>query len=106
MLNAAQGVLGLLASEEVTSPVTGTIQDQAFMNGVGRQLRALKLAGHHAHGLPPLTRSEPLDYDHSPFLASLLRILKAEGCLKGLQANDGGDNQTRKDAISDAISED
>jgi hypothetical protein len=54
MLNAAQGVLGLLASEEATSPVTGTIQDQAFMNSVGRQLRKLKVpvimpAGYSPH---------------------------------------------------------
>ena len=59
MLNAAQGVLGLLASEEVTSPVTGTIQDQAFMNGVGRQLRALKVpvimpTGYSPYSLAPL----------------------------------------------------
>jgi hypothetical protein len=104
MLNAAQGVLGLLASEEATSPVTGTIQDQAFMNGVGRQLRALKVpvimpTGYSPHSL------EALDYETSPFLANLGRILKAEGCLKGLKANGGSDDQTRKDAISDVISE-
>jgi hypothetical protein len=104
MLNAAQGVLGLLASEEATSPVTGTIQDQAFMNSVGRQLRALKVpvimpAGYSPHSL------EPLDYKSSPFLNNLYRVLDAEGCLNGLKTNGAGDNQNRKDAISEAISE-
>jgi hypothetical protein len=104
MLNAAQGVLGLLASEEATSPVTGTIQDQAFMNGVGRQLRALKVPVVMPTGYSPYSL-EPLDYKSSPFLANLDRILQAEGCLNGLKANGGGDNQSRKDAISEAISE-
>ena len=80
MLNAAQGVLGLLASEEVTSPVTGTIQDQAFMNGVGRQLRALKVPVIMPTGYSPYSL-EPLDQTSSPFLAGLDRILSAEGCL-------------------------
>jgi hypothetical protein len=104
MLNAAQGVLGLLASEEATSPVTGTIQDQAFMNSVGRQLRALKVLVIMPTGYSPYSL-EPLEYKSSPFLSNLYRVLDAEGCLNGLKANDGGNDQSRKGAISEAISE-
>jgi hypothetical protein len=93
MLNAAQGVLGLLASEETTSPVTGTIQDQAFMNGVGRQLRALKVPIFMPTGYFPYAL-EPLDPQSSPYLSSLHLLLKTEGCLTGLGANGGGNDKT------------
>ncbi len=100
MLNAAQGVLGLLASEEVTSPVTGTIQDQAFMNGVGRQLRALKVPVIMPTGYSPYSLA-PLDQTSSPFLAGLGRLLSAEGCLTGLAAKGGGDNPSLKETIAE-----
>jgi hypothetical protein len=100
MLNAAQGVLGLLASEEVTSPVTGTIQDQAFMNGVGRQLRALKVPVIMPTGYSPYSLA-PLDQTSSPFLAGLGRLLSAEGCLTGLAAKGGGDNPRLKETIAE-----
>jgi hypothetical protein len=100
MLNAAQGVLGLLASEEVTSPVTGTIQDQAFLNGVGRQLRALKVPVIMPTGYSPYSLA-PLDQTSSPFLAGLGRILSGEGCLTGLAAKGGGDNPSLKETIAE-----
>ena len=100
MLNAAQGVLGLLASEEVTSPVTGTIQDQAFMNGVGRQLRALKVPVIMPTGYSPYSLA-PLDPTSSPFLAGLSRLLSAEGCLTGLAAKGGGDNPSLRETIAE-----
>jgi hypothetical protein len=100
MLNAAQGVLGLLASEEVTSPVTGTIQDQAFLNGVGRQLRALKVPVIMPTGYSPYSLA-PLDQTSSPFLAGLGRILSAEGCLTGLAAKGGGDNSSLRETIAE-----
>jgi hypothetical protein len=100
MLNAAQGVLGLLASEEAISPVTGTIQDQAFMNGVGRQLRALKVPVIMPTGYSPYSLA-PLDPTSSPFLAGLGRLLSAEGCLTGLAAKGGGDNPSLKETIAE-----
>jgi hypothetical protein len=100
MLNAAQGVLGLLASEEVISPVTGTIQDQAFMNGVGRQLRALKVPVIMPTGYSPYSLA-PLDQTSSPFLAGLGRLLSAEGCLTGLAAKGGGDNPSLRETIAE-----
>src|ERR1700722_1059511 len=43
VLAVAQTALGLLASEATNSPVVGTIQDQALMNGVARKLRNLNV---------------------------------------------------------------
>jgi hypothetical protein len=100
MLNAAQGVLGLLASEEVTSPVTGTIQDQAFMNGVGRQLRALKVPVIMPTGYSPYSLA-PLDQTSSPFLAGLGKLLSAEGCLTALAAKGGDDNPSLRATIEE-----
>lgn len=87
-LSLTQGVLGMLATEASTSSVVGTITDQAFLNGVGRQLQALKLSV-----LMPKTYSPyslvTIDVDNSPFLASLTRTLRAEACLKkSSNAND------------------
>jgi hypothetical protein len=87
MLNAAQGVLGLLASEETTSPVTGTIQDQAFMNGVGRQLRALKVPVIMPTGYSPYSLA-PLDPSSSPFLTALDNLLTTEACLNAVANKD------------------
>jgi hypothetical protein len=98
MLSAAQGVLGLLASEETTSPVTGTIQDQAFMNGVGRQLRALKVPVIMPTGYSPYSLA-PLDPANSPFFASLDKILSTEACLTAAAAK-GGDNPNLKETIA------
>jgi hypothetical protein len=100
MLNAAQGVLGLLASEEVTSPVTGTIQDQAFMNGVGRQLRVLKVPVIMPTGYSPYSLA-PLDQTSSPFLASLARLLCAVGCLTALAAKGDSDKPGLQETIAE-----
>jgi hypothetical protein len=98
-LNLTQGVLGLLASEEATSPVTGTIQDQAFMNGVGRQLLALKVPVIMPTSYSPYSMA-PLDRKTSPFLASLDMTLTAEGCLNVLEAK-GGDNPGLPETIAE-----
>jgi hypothetical protein len=100
MLNAAQGVLGLLASEEATSPVTGTIQDQAFMNGVARQLRALKVPVIMPTGYSPYSLA-PLDPTSSPFLAGLGRVLSAEACLTAAAAKNGSDNAGLRETIAE-----
>ncbi len=99
MLSAAQGVLGLLASEETTSPVTGTIQDQAFMNGVARQLRALKVPVIMPTGYSPYSLA-PLDPATSPFLSGLDKLLSAEACLTAAAAK-GGDNPGLRDTIAE-----
>lgn len=93
MINAAQGVLGLLASEEATSPVKGTVEDQAFLDAVGRQLVALKVpvimpTGYYPYSLMPLDRHD------SPFIVSMDRTLEAEICLSRLAANNGPDRES------------
>jgi hypothetical protein len=100
MINAAQGVLGLLASEEATSPVKGTVEDQAFLDGVGRQLLALKVPVIMPTGYSPYSLM-PLDRHDSPFIVSLDRTLKAEVCLARLAANKGEDSESILSTIAE-----
>ena len=98
---AAQTVLSIMASAESTTPVSGTIHDQAFMNGVSRELEDLRVpvlmpSAFTPHSLTPLSESD------SPFLAGLDRTLKARGCLEGLAAKDENKNDKNiQRAISD-----
>lgn len=82
-LALAQSVLALMASEESVSPLGGNVQDQALMNGVARELRAL--------GVPVLMPSaytpfslEPLVHEDSPFLTALEKVLGLRECLSGI----------------------
>jgi hypothetical protein len=100
-LAVAQGVLAMLASERSTSSVTGTIHDQAFMDGVGRDLQELSVpvlmpTAYAPHSL------ESLDESNSPFLASLNRTLTARGCLEGLAATDAAKNRESDQTTRDA----
>jgi hypothetical protein len=91
----------MMASAESTTPVSGTIHDQAFMNGVSRELEDLHVpvlmpSAFTPHSLTPLSESD------SPFLASLDRTLKARGCLEGLAAeNENKNDKNIQRAISD-----
>jgi hypothetical protein len=100
MINAAQGVLGLLASEEATSPVKGTVEDQAFLDSVARQLRVLKVPVIMPTGYSPYSLM-PLDREDSPFLVSLDRTLKAEVCMAHLAANNGQDGESIRSTIAE-----
>jgi hypothetical protein len=100
MINAAQGVLGLLASEEATSPVKGTVEDQAFLDSVGRQLRVLKVPVIMPTGYSPYSLM-PLDREDSPFLVSLDRTLKAEVCMARLAANNSQDSESIRSTIAE-----
>lgn len=82
-LALAQSALALLASEESVSSVRGTVEDQAFMNGVGRELQALGVSVLMPTAYTPFSLV-PLDSTASPFLASLDRTLAAQECLAGL----------------------
>lgn len=86
-LALAQSALALMAAEESSSSVGGTIQDQAFMNGVGRELRALSVPVLMPTAYTPYS-STPLDESNSPFLASWARTLAARGCLAGIATKD------------------
>jgi hypothetical protein len=86
-LALAQGVFDLLASEETSSSVGGTIQDQAYIDGVGRELTALQVNVLTPSAYAPGAMSE-LDEATSPFLASLARTLTALGNLTALHVTD------------------
>jgi hypothetical protein len=99
-LALAQSVLAMMASEESTSPVVGTVHDQAFMDGVGRELQELSVPVLMPTAYTPYSLAS-LDESTSPFLASLDRILAARGCLEGLAANDDAKTKRIQRTISD-----
>ncbi len=100
-LAIAQSVLAMMASSETVSSVVGTIQDQAFMNGVGRELRALRVEVLMPGAYSPFSM-QPLNLDASPFLSSFNRILDARECLAGLSGNAEVRNQGRiKQTLAD-----
>ena len=43
MLSTGAGILGLFANNQDSSPVGGTIEDQAFMDNVSRELRDVNI---------------------------------------------------------------
>jgi hypothetical protein len=82
-VNLAQSVLAMMSSEESVSQVGGTIQDQAFMDGVSRELHALSVTVLMPASYTPYSLAV-LDESNSPFLASLARTITARGCLADL----------------------
>jgi hypothetical protein len=79
-LALASSVAELLASQESTTSVGGTIQDQAFMDAVARELGALGVPVMMPSAYAPGSLAA-LDAATSPFLASLERTLAIGGCL-------------------------
>jgi len=87
-LQLSQSLLGMFATVKTAAPVMGTIQDQAFIDGVGRQLRAL--------GVPVVAPSTyapsslaPIEAARSPFLSGINRLLEARTCLEDRDAGPG-----------------
>ena len=80
-LSLAQSVLGIVSSETSTSPVAGTIEDQAFMDGVARELRSLSVPVLMPATYGPFSLSV-MDASRSPFLSSLDKLLQARVCLE------------------------
>lgn len=99
-LALAQGALSLFASQEATTSVGGNIEDLAFMNNVGRQLRALHISVVIPSSYGPETLKIP-DQTTSPFLASKARTLLALGCLSVLKPKDDNNAADIKQAISE-----
>jgi len=99
-LALAQSVLALMASEESPSSVRGTVHDQAFMDGVGRELQELSVPVLMPTAYTPYSLAS-LDESTSPFLASLDRILAARGCLEGLAAKDDTKNKASNQTADD-----
>jgi hypothetical protein len=97
----AQTALAVLASDESTSAVGGNIQDQAFMDGVARQLRSLRVAVVMPSAYAPFSL-DPLDETRSPFLAGVNKLQDARTCLSGLLAKPDTQN---KGTITDTMTE-
>jgi hypothetical protein len=87
MLPMAKEVLGMFGSSESISPVTGTIHDQALMDGVARQLKALNIAVLVPEIYSPYALGGT-DASTSPFLSNLAKLIAMRSCL-----------QAKKDAL-------
>jgi hypothetical protein len=95
-LSLAQSALALMSSEASTSPVGGTIEDQAFMDGVARELRSLsvRVLMPTIYGPYSLTLT---DESQSPFLSNLDKLFLARTCLEE-QKDKPEETQTRSNA--------
>jgi len=83
----AETALSIMSTAESATSVVGTIQDQAFMDGVARQLRSL-----HVQVLMPSAYT-PFgfiadDEAHSPFMTNLDKLIDARTCLAEAAVND------------------
>lgn len=91
----AETALGMMATEESATSVVGTIQDQALMDGVARQLRSLRVKVL----MPSVYTSFGFiadDEAHSPFMTNLDKLIDARACLADLAATD--DNKDKAGA--------
>jgi len=80
MLATGSGVLGLFAKTQAAEPTGGTIQDQAFMDNVSRELRAINVTVM----MPDVYTSyqmTSIDPAKSPFLISLDKLMHIRDCL-------------------------
>jgi hypothetical protein len=80
IISSASGVLGLFASDHASSPTSGTIQDQAFMDDVSRELRAVDIPVLMPSVYTPYALSS-IDATRSPFLIALDKLLHTRDCL-------------------------
>jgi hypothetical protein len=99
-LALAQSVFGLLASQESSSAVGGTIQDQTLIDNVGRELLALRMqvlmpTVYQPHALSSLNENT------SPYLAFRGQILTALGCLSSLPASDDAKGKDIQQTIAE-----
>jgi hypothetical protein len=82
-ITLVQGVLAMFASNESAMGVQGTIQDQALVDGVARQLRALDVPVLVPDTYGPFTLSG-VDYKNSPFLGNLGKLTRCRICLQAI----------------------
>jgi hypothetical protein len=89
-LSAATGVLGMFASDQAATPVGGTIQDQAFMNNVSRELRAINVSVLMPDVYSPYALAS-IDPARSPFVIALDKLLHTRDCLVNNKTTDDPD---------------
>jgi hypothetical protein len=90
MLSTASGVLGLFASDHSSSPTTGTIQDQAFMDNVSRELRSVDVPVMMPSVYAPYSLTS-IDPKRSPFLLALDKLLRTRDCLMSSRSKEDPD---------------
>jgi hypothetical protein len=79
-VSTIQGLLQLFATNETVSEFPGTIQDQALMSAVARELRARSVEVVMPDTFAPWT-IDTLVSD-SPFIAALMALIQRHGCLQ------------------------
>jgi hypothetical protein len=79
-ISTASGVLGLFAKDQEASPVGGTIEDQAFMDNVSRELREVNISVMMPSVYTPYT-FDSIDPAKSPFVIALDKLLHTRDCL-------------------------
>jgi len=88
LLSLAQGLLGIGAANPGTvTPVGGTIQDQAFMDAVARQLHRLHIVVLMPSTYAPFDISAPAAQE-SPFVSGVMQLLDLRACLVRQEAGD------------------
>jgi hypothetical protein len=103
MLPLVATTLGLFASNESISPVTGTVQDQALMNGVARQLKALNVSVLIPEIYSPYLLGDT-NYSSSPFFSNLAKLVDARGaCAKASKDTSAAHAQQTSNADIDII---
>jgi hypothetical protein len=80
MLSTGQGILGLFAKSQAAEPTGGTIEDQAFMDNVSRELRAVNLNVIMPDVYTPYALTS-IDPTHSPFVIALDKLFHLRDCL-------------------------
>jgi hypothetical protein len=80
MLTTGAGVLGLFAKNQDSSPVGGTIEDQAFMDNVSRELRSVNVSVMMPTVYSPFGLTS-IDPARSPFVNALDKLLRLHDCL-------------------------
>ncbi len=103
-LQLVHAALGLFGSGYTTTPVGGTIEDQAFLDDVGRDLRVLNVTVLSPSSYMPGSL-DPINPSQSPFVARLRSLLQVHDCLLTLKGKDdpGVQNiQKLLDSLSDS----
>src|ERR1017187_7405341 len=80
MLATGSGILGLFAKSQAAEPVGGTIEDQAFMNNVSRELRDVNISVIMPDVYTPYALTS-IDPAKSPFVVALDKLLHLRDCL-------------------------
>jgi hypothetical protein len=90
MLATGSGILGLFAKNQDASPVGGTIEDQAFMDNVSRELRSVNISVMMPSAYSPFGLTS-IDPARSPFVTALDKLLHTRDCLVASKGKDDPD---------------